>query len=172
MTACPSRSRSVHANRFQLRAFVSLLLIASGVLVVGSGVILLVAPTGRMAFATGWSVLGVGRQGWTALHDVFGLLWIPLLVTHAVLNRKPILCYLKDRVRRTFALRWEALAAVVLTVLLATLTVSPISPVSELLAIGHGGSGGQVVERSVGATSSAPVPRVGGGRGLASGAGD
>ncbi len=169
VTPSTSRARRARANRFQLRAFVSLLLIVSGVLVVGSGVILLLAPTGRTAFATGWSALGVGRQGWTALHDVFGLLWIPLLVYHGVLNRKPILVYLKDRVSKSFTWRWEALAAVALTVLLGTLTLLPNSP---LLALGHDGSGGQAVERSVGSTPLTPVSPLGGKRGSASGTGD
>jgi hypothetical protein len=124
-----------------MRAFVSLLLIASGVLVIGSGIVLLLAPSGRLAFAGGWSALGVDRQGWIGLHDVFGLLWVPLLLAHAALNRKPILCYLKDRVRKTFAVRREALAAVTLTVLVATLVVARVVPVAQLLALGGHGMG-------------------------------
>ena len=137
----PASARSTRHEGFQLRAFVSLLLVVSGVVVVGSGVLLLFAPSGQMAWATGWSALGIGRQGWVGLHDVFGLLWIPLLGTHLVLNRRAILCYLKDRVRKTYGMRREAVAAVTFTLVLALLTLSRVWPLATLVALGHQGPG-------------------------------
>lgn len=139
---CSIDTRPRRTGGFQLRAFVSLLLIVTGVLVIGTGVVVLFAPSGRAAMLTGWSPLGVGRQGWVALHDIFGLLWIPLLGVHVVLNRRPILCYLKDRARKTYALRQETVAALGVTVVLVLLTLSRVSPLATLIAlIGHPGPG-------------------------------
>lgn len=138
----PTRAHaSSHAHTFQWRAFVSLSLIVSGVVVLLSGVLLLLAPSGRLALAGGWSALGIDRQGWVSLHDVFGLLWIPLLLAHAVLNRKPILCYLKDRARKAFTMRPEAVAAVALTLVLAVLAVTRVLPLGVLHGIGGQGLG-------------------------------
>lgn len=136
---CSTNVRPTRTAGFQLRAFVSLLLIASGVLVIGSGVVVLFAPSGRAAMLSGWSTLGAGRQGWLALHDIFGLLWIPLLVVHVALNRRPILCYLKDRARKSYALRRETVAAIAVTAALVLLTLSRVSPLATLLALGHSG---------------------------------
>ncbi|MEJ2666388.1 MAG: DUF4405 domain-containing protein [Deinococcales bacterium] len=138
---CATTARPTRTSQFQLRAFVSLLLILSGVLVIGSGLVVLFAPSGRAALLTGWSALGIGRQGWVALHDIFGLLWIPLLGVHVVLNRKPILCYLKDRARKSYSVRKETVAALAVTVVLVLLTLSRVPPLATLIALGHQGAG-------------------------------
>ncbi len=156
-TTCSTVSRRARAERFRVRAFVSLTLVTSGVIVLGSGLLLLFAPSGRLAAVSGWAPLGVARQDWVALHDVFGLLWLPLLIVHVVLNRKPILCYLRDRVRRAAKVRWEAVAAVGVTLLLVGVTLSRPAPLTELLAQGHGGAGNQSIELSVGAGAGQPT---------------
>jgi hypothetical protein len=136
---CSANARPTRTAGFQLRAFVSLLLIASGVLVIGSAVVVLLAPSGRAAVLSGWSALGVGRQGRVAIHDIFGLLWVPLLGVHVVLNRRPILCYLKDRARQSYALRKETVAALAVTAVLVMLTLSRVPPLATLIALGHQG---------------------------------
>lgn len=170
-STCHPEPRAARTRGFRVRSFVSVTLIASGVIVLGSGILLLLAPSGRVAAAGGWSWLGATRLDWIALHDVFGLLWVPLLVVHVVLNRKAILCYLRDRSRRSLKMRWEPVAALAVTLALVALTLSNPSPLTGLLALNHGGAGGHTIERSVDADPGGPTASLAGGRGARSSTG-
>jgi hypothetical protein len=62
--------------KFQTRKFTSLTL-ALGSLVLGaSGVVLFSAPKGRVAHWTNWTLLGVTKDDWQAIHINIALLFL------------------------------------------------------------------------------------------------
>jgi hypothetical protein len=136
-----TRPSTAHANRpstyglFYGRAFVSMMMIAFLVSFTVSGIALFVAPSGQMANTIGWTLMGLGKGQWEALHIAFGFLWIPLAVVHLAINRRVVSGYLRDRVRKAFVWRRELLAAVLVTVSLAGASVLDLPPVAQLMAL-------------------------------------
>jgi hypothetical protein len=106
-----------------------------------SGLALFVSPSGQLANVTGWTLLGLGKGQWEALHIAFGFLWMPLAVLHLVFNLRVVGGYLRDRVRRAFVGRRELWAAVIVTAFLAVASVLDVPPVAQLMAWGDSFNG-------------------------------
>jgi len=132
--ATPSTKRPKAYGPFYVRSFVSLMMIAFLVLFTLSGAALFVSPPGQMANTLGWTLVGLSKGQWETLHIAFGLLWIPLALLHLVFNRRVLVSYLRDRVRRTFVWRRELLAAVLVTAGLGVASVLDLPPVAQLMA--------------------------------------
>ena len=83
--------------RFGLRAFTSLLLSMSFLVLCASGVVLFLTPRGRTANWTGWTMLGLDKHEWAALHVNNSILFIVIAITHLVLNWSVLLSYIRKR---------------------------------------------------------------------------
>ena len=62
--------------RFQWRAFVTLFVTLSFLLIAASGIVLYVAPPGRVAHWSVWTLGGLDKEGWQAVHTVFAFLFV------------------------------------------------------------------------------------------------
>jgi hypothetical protein len=134
--ATPRRGRPRGYGRFYLRSFVSIMMVGFLLLFTLSGVALFASPSGQLANLTGWSLLGLGKGQWEALHIAFGFLWIPLAVVHLALNLRVVSGYLRDRARKAFVGRRELVAAVAVTAFLGAASVYDLPPVTQLMAWG------------------------------------
>ncbi len=122
-------------EKFYIRSFISLFLIGSVLLEVVSGVVLYLAPSGRVAETMSWELIWLTKTQWEAVHTVFGLLWVPILATHIFLNWRPILSYLKNRATKAFAFKRELLAALTLVVFFTLGSLYNWPPVSQIMAL-------------------------------------
>jgi uncharacterized membrane protein YgcG len=113
---------------------VSVLIAASFVILVLSGIILFVAPPGRIANWTNWTLLGLRKHDWIALHVCFSTLFLIGAVFHLVFNWRPLLNYFKDRLTRRVGFRWEWLAALAICGGVWAGTRVGVPPFSTLLA--------------------------------------
>jgi magnesium-transporting ATPase (P-type) len=128
-------------GRFYLRSFVSIMMVGFLVSFTVSGVALFVSPSGQLANATGWTLLGLSKGRWEALHVAFGFLWLPLAALHLVFNLRVVGGYLRDRVRRAFVGRRELWAAVLVTAFVGAASVLDLPPVEQLMAWGDSFNG-------------------------------
>lgn len=120
---------------FYLRAFVTMVMIASLVVFTLSGLALFVAPSGQMAQTIGWQLLALSKGQWETVHVAFGFLWMPLAALHLAYNWRVVRGYVRDRARRTFVWRREAIAALALSLLLAAAAVFELPPVTQLMRV-------------------------------------
>ncbi len=114
------------ATRFKslrIRGPVSLALTVGSILLALSGVILYVMPHGRIAYWNDFRIWGLGKDPWTSLHLILALLFTILATTHAILNIKPLISYLKRKAIAVLA----SLGAVGLLALTAIIGVPPAS---------------------------------------------
>lgn len=81
------------SNTIWLRIFITLSLLFTGVLVAASGVILYFAPTSKGS--GGVIIMGLTKWQWISIHDYSGYIMVGLVLIHAILNRRPLLAYLK-----------------------------------------------------------------------------
>jgi hypothetical protein len=103
--------------KFQTRGFTSLLLTLSFLVATISGVVLYLTPRGRTANWTDWSILGLSKHEWSAIHINSCLLLLIVGAVHLFLNWAVFRSYLRKVGARGMQLKWETLLAVLLTVL-------------------------------------------------------
>jgi len=80
-----------------LRKFVSLMLLYSLIVMLVTGTVLFVMPHGRVAYWTGWTLLGMDKDQWDNLHVIFGFLMLFFGFWHLLLNWRAIVNYFKTK---------------------------------------------------------------------------
>jgi hypothetical protein len=118
---------------FRFRAFVSLLAAFSFAAISITGIILYLAPSGRLAGLRQWSVWSLSREQWIALHLSFSVVFMITAILHLWLNRKPLLTYLKLQSKIAGGLRWELPIVLLLSGLIIWATLTPVEPITSLL---------------------------------------
>jgi len=103
-------------GRFRLKGFTSLLLTLSFVVLAFSGVMLYLSPYGRMAHWTDWTLVGLTKDQWSAVHMVAGFLFLIVGILHLYLNWRTLWGYLRNRLVPGVFLKYELTAAVIILV--------------------------------------------------------
>ena len=135
------------------RAMTSILIAASFLLLLISGVILFVSPPGRVANWGDWRMIGLSKHEWSGVHTWFAAVFVLTAVFHLVFNLRPLMNYFRDRLTRRLGWRWEWVVAVALCGVVFAGVQTRIPPFSTLLNFG------ERVKRSWEDTrTSAPLP--------------
>lgn len=115
-----------------LRKTTSLVAFLAFILTALTSIILYIAPQGRVAYWSDWTLFGLDKTQWGNLHVNLGFLFLLALTLHAFYNWKAILAYC-SKARRLVVVTPASLAAggVVLATALGTLALVP--PFSSLL---------------------------------------
>lgn len=116
-----------------LRRFTSLCIAFSFLAMSYTGVLLFIAPKGRVANWTNWQLLGLDKTQYTNLHVTFMVLFLAGTALHLYLNWDILLGYLKNKARSFSLLTKEFLAAFVINLLFAVGTLYYWSPFDEFL---------------------------------------
>ncbi len=119
------------------RRITSFYLLFSSILLALSGFLLFISPPGRWASSINWRVLGFDKEQWENIHVVLSIFWVIFAVYHLILNWKPFIGYLRDRVKRGYRFTWEMGAALALIILLVLAAASNWGPVNALMNWGE-----------------------------------
>ena len=123
--------------KWNSRSFFSFLLALSFVVIMVSGIVLYIAPHGRVAYWVNWRLFGLTKDGWAAIHTIIGYLFMIVAVAHFVLNFRVFAGYLKKTVQAGQKHLWELVASVVLFLLIFGATISNVPPFSTTMEIGE-----------------------------------
>jgi hypothetical protein len=124
---------STPKKRFSTKGFTSLLL-ACAFLVMGvSGAILYFTPRGRDAHWTDWSLFGLGKEDWGAIHINNSILFLLVALLHLVLNWRIFWSYVTKSTVRGLNLRKEMAAAGLVAVVFVTGTIYGLPPFSTVM---------------------------------------
>ena len=135
-TSASQRKRSVKAaaasiqRPFSLRGFTSMLLVLGLVAMLASGIALYIAPRGRVANMTDWTVFSLSRGQWIALHINASILFVVASVTHLTMNWSRLVGYVKKRSRLSINMKREIASALVLTSVLFAATILSLPPIN------------------------------------------
>ncbi|MEZ4483304.1 MAG: DUF4405 domain-containing protein [Syntrophotaleaceae bacterium] len=112
-----------------LTAFVSLffMLLTSAVLYI--------VPQGRVAYWANWTLWGLSKEQWAAIHINVGILFLISLLLHTSYNWNNIELYLKDKSRQMKVFTKDFNIALVLTLVFVAGTYAEIPPFSTIIAI-------------------------------------
>lgn len=121
------------AAAFQWRAFTSVMMTVGFLLLAVSGTVLFLAPPGRVANWTNWTMLGLRKSEWGGLHIWFGTLFLGLTILHVVYNWRPLVSYFKDRITRSLGFRKEWAVATAVSAVVFVGTRAGVAPFSSFL---------------------------------------
>lgn len=116
------------------RRVISLTMSLAFIVMVYTGLMLFLCPHGRVAYWTGWSLLGLDKEQYGQLHTTFMVVFIVTGVWHIVLNWTPIVLYLKNRAKEVRVFTPDFNLSLVITVAFVVGTLAGWSPWSNFLA--------------------------------------
>lgn len=122
-------------NKFRFRPFVSLLTAFSFIAIVITGAVLYITPPGRVANWTNWTIWGLSKHQWGAVHICFGVVFLAASVLHIWLNIKPLMSYFVRKAQDASKLRTEWIFALAVCGLVFWGALKPFVPFSSLLEL-------------------------------------
>jgi len=120
-------------RRFNLRGFTTFVVTISFLIVVVSGIVLYLTPTGRMARWTGWTLLGMDKWQWAAVHINTSLLLLILSAVHLYFNWRVFLRYFRTKMEEGIRLKRELALACVIGALFVAGTLWYIPPFGSVI---------------------------------------
>lgn len=121
----------------KIRKIKSLTALVSFVLLILTSVILYIVPAGRIAYWSDWHLWGLSKTEWGNLHINLGVLFLVAICLHIYYNWKPIVNYLKNKVKKITVFTPDFNAALVVTLVCLVGTYFMIPPFSTVLNIGE-----------------------------------
>jgi len=122
---------------FKLHAFISVYMTITSILIAISGVILYIAPPGRIAHWSYWSMLGLTKGEWQGIHIIFTFIIVIAGILHIIYNWKPLISYLSNKVSAKTSIRKELTFSLVAIVLIFVGTYYHVPPFSLVLDLGE-----------------------------------
>ncbi len=119
------------------RAYTSLYMGYSLLLMTVTGIILYIAPPGRIAFWSNWTLLGFTKTEWQALHTIFSFLFVISGTFHVIFNWKPLINYMKEKAEAGSKLRKEFSLVTVTVIIFFFMTYLEIPPFSSFMDLGE-----------------------------------
>ena len=124
-------------KRFNFRSFTALVVFWSFIIETISGVVLYIVPPGRVANWTNWKLLGLTKDTWGAVHTIFGLVFLIFALIHIYKNWKPLLNYMKTKIKAGLKARQELAVSLLLTLVVGVATVAGVPPFSSIMDWGE-----------------------------------
>lgn len=116
-----------------LRRFTSLTILFTFLVMSYTGVVLFLAPKGRVANWTNWELFGLDKTQYSHLHVSFMVLFLVGMIFHLYLNWSLLLCYFKNRTRRFSLLTKEFILALAINVIFIIGTLYYWTPFEQFL---------------------------------------
>ena len=126
------RKHSATHRHFDFRGFITYSVLLSFIVMLASGVVMFLAPSGRVAGQTDWSLLGLDRARWQTLHLSFAVVFVVAGLVHLTCNWRGLLHHLRERTTKHVTLKWEAVLALAAVVWLIASAAVPMPPASTL----------------------------------------
>jgi len=102
-----------------------------------SGIILYIAPPGRIANWTDWNIWGLGREQWVAIHTIFGYVVFFIVALHLYYNWKMFWNFIWSKIRKALNLKWEMGWAILICLFIFLGTLWDIPPFSSTMNLGN-----------------------------------
>jgi hypothetical protein len=120
----------------RIRRVISLTVLLSFFFLALSGIMLFISPQGRVAYWAGWTLFGLTKDQYSAIHTTFMVLFITVGIWHIVLNWKPIVGYLKNRTKRVRIITPESSLALLLALAFLVGPLAGLPPFRQFLDAG------------------------------------
>lgn len=142
------------SQKFSWKSFVSFSLAWSFLIIFISGVVLYIAPPGRVSNWTNWTLMGFTKSGWQAIHTIFSTTFVILSLFHLFsLNWKLFLSYLSSKTAKGIHRKRELLVSIGLIAVVFLGTHFNLQPFKAIMDFGE-----WTTESWENKTEQAPIP--------------
>jgi len=125
-------------KRFFWKSFVSFSLVWSFLIILISGIVLYIAPPGRVSNWTNWMLFGFSKAGWQAIHTIFSLTFVFLSVFHLIVfNWKVLWFYFVSKTSKGLNKQKELLVSTVLIIVVFSGTYFNTQPFKAVIDFGE-----------------------------------
>ena len=121
----------------KLKKITSLIMLWSMIMMTYTGIILYIAPHGRVAYWTNWELFGWSKDQFADVHTTFMLLFIVATLMHLYYNWKPLTSYMKNQMKEFVFFTKEMLVAITLVVVFLFGTLYTLPLFSHFLEFGE-----------------------------------
>ncbi len=101
-------------KKFNWRGFTTFIMFWSFLVLVVSGFVLYIAPSGRVANWSRWTLFGIDKGQWEAIHIIWGLVFFIATIFHLRFNWAIFKSHIRNLGREMKGLRWQELVAATL----------------------------------------------------------
>ncbi|MFA6788299.1 MAG: DUF4405 domain-containing protein [Arcobacteraceae bacterium] len=120
-----------------LKKTTSLVMLLATLMLTYTGVMLFIAPQGKIAYWANWEFLGLNKGEYTSLHNTFFVLFLVAFVLHVYYNFKPIKNYLSNEAKELVVATKEMIIATIFTVVFIIGTLMTVPPFTTFLSLGE-----------------------------------
>lgn len=125
-------------KKFFWKSFVSFSLVWSFIIILISGIVLYIAPPGRVSNWTNWMLFGFSKAGWQAIHTIFSLTFVCLSVFHLIVfNWKVFWFYLLTKTSNGLNKQKELLVSLALIIVVFSGTYFNVQPFKAVMDFGE-----------------------------------
>jgi len=121
-----------------LKKITSLTMLCSIIVMTYTGIMLFIAPPGRIANWANWKLLGLGKEDYAQIHITFMVLFVVMTILHVFYNWKPITSYMKNKAKEMIVFTKDMIVALVLTLIFIFGTIFAVPPFTTFLDFGDG----------------------------------
>lgn len=121
-----------------LKKITSLTMLLAMIVMTYTGVILFIAPAGRIANWANWEILALTKEQYGEIHSTFMVLFIIATILHIYYNFKPITSYMKNKAKEFVVFTKDMLVALFITIVFLAGTLYEVTPFSSFLNLGEG----------------------------------
>lgn len=121
-----------------LKKITSLTMLCSIIVMTYTGIMLFIAPPGRVANWANWKLLGLGKEDYAQIHITFMVLFVVMTILHVFYNWKPITSYMKNKAKEMVVFTKDMIVALVLTLIFIFGTILAVPPFTTFLDFGNG----------------------------------
>jgi magnesium-transporting ATPase (P-type) len=120
-----------------LKKITSLVMLLATLMLTYTGVMLFIAPQGKIAYWANWEFLGLNKGEYTSLHNTYFVLFLVAFVLHVYYNFKPIKNYLSNEAKELVVATKEMIVATIFTVVFIVGTLMTVPPFTTFLSLGN-----------------------------------
>jgi hypothetical protein len=125
-------------KKFFWKSFVSFSLVWSFLIILISGIVLYIAPPGRVSNWTNWMLFGFSKAGWQAIHTIFSFTFVSLSVFHLIVfNWKVFWFYLVAKTSNGINKQKELLVSLALIFVVFSGTYFNVQPFKAVMDFGE-----------------------------------
>ena len=141
------------SSKFHWKVFVSFYVVFSFLALAVSGIVLYVAPPGRIANWSVWQLLLLSKAQWQAVHTIVALLFLVAAGFHIYFNWKVLVAYVKSKLQTGIRMKRELAAATLAGAAILVVSIAGVPPFGTVMDVGE-----EIKNSWSTASSEPPVP--------------
>jgi hypothetical protein len=125
------------SSKFHWKVFVSFYVVFSFLALAVSGIVLYVAPPGRIANWSVWQLLLLSKAQWQAMHTIVALLFLVAAGFHIYFNWKVLVAYVKSKLQTGIRMKRELAAASLAGAAILAVSIAGVPPFGTVMDVGE-----------------------------------